>query len=156
MRECVYAQLAACCSFAQMLRYPSCTNQASVLALLVAASLGFSALLVLGVYLDLIRSSPGTRACRLLTALCTDYQPGNFQYCTEHFAFMRTSYEESLASWLETIWTLCSQWTLMAVRQGQSAFPARPPLCSAGSTHLSAQVLLVPLLSHFPPSTLAS
>ena len=67
MRVCVYAQLAACCSFAQMLQCPSCTNQASVLALLVEASLGFSALLVLGVYLDLISlpMGPELAACWL-------------------------------------------------------------------------------------------
>ena len=135
-----------------MLRYPSYTKQASLLAFLVGASLGLNALLVLGVYLDLIRYSPGTRAGSLLTVLCTDCQPGNFQYCTEHLAFMSTSYGETLASWLETIWTLGSQCTLMAVPHGQSVFPVRPPLCSAGSIHLSAQVVLVPLLSH---STLA-
>lgn len=135
-----------------MLQYPSCTKQASLLAFLVGASLGLNVLLVLRVYLDLIRYSPGTRAGSLLTVPCTDYQPGNFQYCTEHLAFMSTSYGETLASWLETIWTLCSQWTLRAVPHGQSVFPIRPPLCSAGSIHLSAQVVLVPLLSH---STLA-
>ena len=103
-----------------MLRYPSCTKQASLLAFLVGASLGLNALLVLGVYLDLISYSPGTRAGSLLTVLCTDCQPGNFQYCrldpwSENWE-QRThmpQLESPRAATSEThaLWSLCAMTT---------------------------------------------